>query len=588
MRIPVLGLFLLLACGAARAVDPPVTSDACNVDAAKVTKQQAEAAFATLLKTAPPMKQERIVSLRRFLPVGAEAEVFALRVDAPAPRYRVFVSAAATPLQPRLVDDVSVWSDTMAAGTRPVTVDGSEDKSAKTRIHFAPPAGAHWVNWERYSVHVLACGADNTVQYLGQFQARFTTKDMCRILAVLLCALFYVLAACTSYQIHRAGQKYRGEAVARGLQGTNYASIWRHFDPVVMSANQNGRGSATKLQILFFSLLVFGVLAYIWMATGNLSNMSETVLLLMGISGLSATAAGATEVARKRLTFENWAWLINRKWLPEGGAAEVNQAEWKDIFMTNNEFDVSRFQMIIFSVLVGMSLLAAGGATADLSDFEIPAAFLGILGLSQAVYIAGKLVDGPSIGQLDQQITALRAAEANLQAALAGTPDPTNLRLNRQDLPADVGKAYDTYMETWDTTRTMFQSTLSESVSAVAQGFRPPFPYLSLPADALAALERRHADAGKRLKTAEAALPAETIKGIDAARADYTVALAAAQRALAALVAAQNANTGAVSLLPGDVEARVKSIAAAEHHARTALDQVRQSVAKLEGFLAQT
>lgn len=537
---------------------------------------------------------------RRFMPLGAQAEVFAVERYAATTRYRVFIGSQGGNLQTSLVNDSVVWSEAAPKQTKGIDTGSLDDKSDKTIIHFTPTSLSN-ANWEGRRVYILACGAGNTPLRMGQFQTYLTTKSTCRLLAVLMCALFYVLAAFASYQIHRAGQKYPGEGEARGLTGTNYASWLRHFDPVIMTANQNGRGSATKLQIMFFSLLVFGVLAYIWMATGNLSDMSDTVLLLMGISGVGATAAAAAEVSRKRLSFDNWAWLINRKWLPDGGAAEVNRAQWKDIFMTNNEFDVSRFQMITFSVLVGLSLLNAGGATADLSDFAIPTAFLGILGLSQAVYVAGKLVDGPSIEQLDKKITELQKTESALQTALAdagnagGTPEAPGLRLSRKDLPVEVGKAYDLYMDTWESTRTMFQSTLSESVSAVAQGFRPPFAYLSLPADAMAALQGRYAEVDKRLKSVEDTLAASTApdkaataEAIATARAGYATAVAAAQHALVAYVAALQANAGKPSLLPTAVEERAKNIAEAESRARTTLEQLRQSLVKLEGWLPKT
>lgn len=563
---------------------PQSPSEAC---AGAPGATNAEAAFSILLASADALEQVQLVSRHRFLPVDAEAEMCAVQPYVAGVRYRVFVSDTANPAKMTLVPPGTVWAENIPEGSTAINACTTGDRGQKTLIHFAPPASGAGTSWGKTQVHVLACGAGAIPLQLGQLQTNITSKNTCRVLAVLLCVAFYLVAAWSSRRIHQAGRYYKDgrEAEARNLKGTNYASFWQHLDPVVLTANQNGRGSATKLQILFFSMLVFGVVAYIWMSTGTLSELSVTILALMGPSGVGATAAAATEVSRKRLTFENWAWLINRHWLPPGGTAEVNRAQWKDIFMTNSEFDVFRFQMITFSVLVGLSLLSAGGATADLSDFKIPEAFLGILGLSQVVYVAGKLVDGPSVAQLDEQIDTLRAAETTLKTALAGSAgmsDARGLPLDRNDLSLRVGDAYDKYIETWNNTRTMFQSTLSESVSAVAEGVRPPFPYLSLPADALAALKQKHAELAMKMAarlaslTGPEAAPGDDEKAASIRQADqaYLAASSAADKALADFEAAQQRNA------PG------QSVPGSDKDVRAALDQLRQCLAQLERLLA--
>jgi hypothetical protein len=588
--LPALALLCHIATAAAAAPPPP--SDACDI---AVKSEGAEAAFLQLLAVAPPLKRVQLLGRYRFLPVLAGTEVYAVDKYNEALRYRVYVTDAAAQMRVYAVADRWIWSEAAPPRTKGIDTGPLDDKSAKTVVHFTPPSVAQSYPWSKHQVYLLACGERNTPVHLGQFTTYLTTKNTCRLLAFSLCLIFYVIAALTSWRIHGASQKYKGQGASRGLNGTNYASALAHFNPVILTADQNGRGSASRLQVLFFSLLVFGVVAYIWMVTGNLSDMSVTVLSLLGISGIGAGAAAAADVSRKRLSFDNWAWLIDRKWLPEGGAAEVNRAEWKDLFMTNSQFEVSRFQMITFSVLVGIALLTAGGETADLSDFTVPDAFLGILGLSQVVYVFGKVVDGPSIEELDKQIALLRTAETALRDALiaadSGTPPAARtLRLTRQDLPAELGKAYDQYLETWERTRTMFESTLSEKVAAVAHGFRPPFPYLSLPDDALASLERQYAGLHTRLvpKNASLRVPADNaaIEEIKNARDAYAQALAQAQAALKAFITAKKENDDATSLLPDDVEKRYITLTTRERAIRTALESMRKAVARLE-LLAQ-
>ena len=252
-----------------------------------------------------------------------------------------------------------------------------------------------------------------------------------------------------------------------------------HLNPVVLSAGSNGIGSATNLQILYFSLVVFAVVSYIWLLTGQLTGLSVTVLLLMGISGLGATAAAGADLTKNRLTFDNGAWLINRCWLPPGGVAEVNVAKWKDIFTTGGAFDVYRFQMICCSVVVGIALVGAGTQLNDLSSFNVPQALLGILGLSQVVYVAGKLVAPPSISDLDTQITALQAAEKKLRDTLdlsaAGFSASSVVSWGADDKLGSAKIAYSDYLDSWSKTATMFETTLGRLIPKMAQSKRPPF-----------------------------------------------------------------------------------------------------------------
>lgn len=533
---------------------PPLPpSEACAPEQAV-----AGPAFQKLLAAATPPDQAPILSRYRYLPVQTEAEICLVRPWIPGARYRVFLGDGKTM---RLVFPGSVWAESVVEGSTVSNACNGSDKSAKTLIHFTPAPSGEGVDWHPTQVHVLACNAANAALAVGQYRTWLTDKMTCRYIALALCVLFYLLAACASYRVHVEG-RYRKEltkAQLKAMTGTNYASVWRHLDPVVLTANQNGKGSATKMQIMFFSVLIFGVVAYILMATGTLTGLSATILSLMGISGIGATAAAATEVSRKRLSFENYAWLIKRLWLPDGGSAEVVPAQWKDLFMTNNEFDVSRFQMIIFTVLVGLSLLTAGGATADLSEFSIPEAFLGILGLSQAVYVAGKLVDGPSIADLDKKIDELRGAEAALQMALAssagkaGMSDVHGLPIDRSDLSLRVGNAYDNYIDIWESTSKMFESTLSKTVSAAAKGVRPPFPYLSLPADALAVVERKYQEFTQKIKERADNLSNKTLtdddedmtQKLEAASIQLSDAIKSTRKALESLQTAQRSAASA-------------------------------------------
>ena len=354
------------------------------------------------------------------------------------------------------------------------------ESGERTLLTFTPKLAtkgwfATW--WNDATIHIVGCSIDKDIPtplFTSSIETNVTSSGVSRILAIIAVVLFYILAAAGTFQIHKAQRKKDlvQDDPDHIRAGTNYSTFWAHvINPVVLTAGSDGRGSAAKLQILFFSLLVFGLLSYIWMLTGHLSDLSTTVLLLMGIAGLGATASAGMDVSKKRLDFDNYAWLVKMRWLPEGGVAEINSASWKDIVTTEDEFDVTRFQMVTFSVLVGAALLSEGAALADLGSFSIPAALLGVLGLSQVVYLGGKLAAPPAISDLNDQIKKLRDTETKLREDISkATPDSQpgtapDLPKDLSELHTRVGKAYEEYLDMIGTTRTMFQSALGLKVS---------------------------------------------------------------------------------------------------------------------------
>jgi hypothetical protein len=427
------------------------------------------------LRTLPPgVETIDVKSIFDNLPIGTPVKLALYRPFVKNEMdYRIVIQVSgADPDKPdtkggdvALLQAPRVWA--IAATRDSGGTDFTGDKQTeKTLLNFTAPSFAR-AFWTPANIFVVGCKpGEASPGLVAALATRTTRSDFCTILAVFAVVLFYVLIASATF-LHR--KRNRSSTAAPNPSdpghlptGNKYLSAWHCLDPVVLTAGANGQGNAAKLQILFFSLIVFELLSYIWMRTGRLSDLSQTVLLLLGIAGLGAAAAGGTDIAKGRLDFGNWAWLINRGWLPQGGLGEITRARWADIVTTDGEFNVYRFQMIIFSALVGVSLLTTG--LSDLATFTIPDALLSILGLSQAVFVVGKLVAPPACSDLDKQVTVLRGLESKLREAALGraaTP-PADLDELRRRVGNDQ---YDAYLEAARTTRTMFEATLGVKVA---------------------------------------------------------------------------------------------------------------------------
>lgn len=461
--------------------------NACTAD----TPEAALDAFEKLGNTVPDI---RLAFRSRYMAMGRPADLLLYRPPAqaaaagqpelPKLAYRIVIvdwPLAGTKRADNLLgkDDVSAAEATQ--GDKGTDFKKTETKSVKTLLSFTPTLlqdnGYEGPPWSRTKLLVIGCaGPDASLPAAkAELAVSRSSTGWSRFIAVVFCALCYIFATIGTYFVH---QRQRIDKVGR-KPGTNYATLFQHLDPVILTAGSNGLGSATKLQVLFFSLLVFGVVTYIWLLTGHLTEMSQTVLLLMGISGIGATASAGTELTKNRLDFENWSWLVNSEWLPKGGVAEENIAQWKDIVTTGGEFDATRFQMITFSLLVGGALLTAGADLMDLSSFEIPTTLLGILGLSQVVYVAGKLTAPPAISDLNTQLQKLRKAESDLRDALSkvnsGSLVHTTIPMVDDQNVQVASIAFSHYYSEWETSKTMFEATLGRLVPRSAEALRPPF-----------------------------------------------------------------------------------------------------------------
>jgi hypothetical protein len=286
-------------------------------------------------------------------------------------------------------------------------------------IRFVVPDEHPFPLWHLRTFAVVACANDGKVTW-GLARARVSYRSAVALICIALLALVYMLITIAITAIRNRDYPPSLTAKWPEFETRRKFTVWEYLDPVRLTADVFNRGSVQKLQILLFSFLVAGMLLSLTLTAGHLSDFSVTVLGLLGISGVGAAVAQTANTTRTRLSFENWGWLVRRKVLP------INQAEatgprWGDLVVTNREFDIYKLQTIIFSLVVAVALLVAGDE--KLASFTVPEALLGILGLSQVVYISGIMARPRSIGDLDDALTELRKRETTLHTAVAYNVD---------------------------------------------------------------------------------------------------------------------------------------------------------------------
>lgn len=203
---------------------------------------------------------------------------------------------------------------------------------------------------------------------------------------------------------------YVVSALALRTPSHTFSSFLSSLNPVRVSVGPDGKASLSTFQVWLFTLAVFGLFLLFTLQTGMLANLSSTILTLLGISGIGSTIAKGADQKRNTISAENRAWLLRKNWIPSAKTpVDPSNASWRDFFTTNGQFDVYRYQSVVFSLVVVVALVVAG--VTQLSSFTIPETVLGIIGLSQAVYIGGKLVTTTNMSDLNSAITELRDQE---------------------------------------------------------------------------------------------------------------------------------------------------------------------------------
>jgi hypothetical protein len=323
----------------------------------------------------------------------------------------------------------------------PMIKKGLADKSDTMVTLRVPPQNADI--WSTSTVYLYSCDSLDAKK-VSALNIRVSSPFWSTVGAWAAVLILYLFAALTSAAVD-----------------SKSVGFWRRLNPVFITAGSDGKGSLAKLQILFFSMIVFGLLLFIVLRAGVLSDLSSTILILLGIAAIGSTAAKATDLQRNRIDFANWSWFIGKGWLPKGGLAEVNRAKWRDIVTSDGEFDVYRFQSCIFSLVVGGALLVTG--INQLASFSIPETLLGVLGLSQVVYVAGKLTTPPSFAELNKATEELRKLEKDFALAVAKA-SPASRPADIRAASALADQEYKSYRTMADNVRIGFETITGREV----------------------------------------------------------------------------------------------------------------------------
>jgi len=272
--------------------------------------------------------------------------------------------------------------------------------------------------------------------YFQRDNLQVSSRRVSRVSAIIAALLAYIGISYSVYLFNtRTGKGLLGFKNWMKWKGADWKRTLSYLNPVVMTAGPYGKASLSKLQLLWFTIIVLSVLVYLLSLTGDLSDLPGSVLILLGISATGTVGAGLASSNNNRLNFVNWQWLNDQGWLSEDdqygnpnakskqAVTYGSQSRWRDLLLDEKGVvNVYKFQLLFTSLLVGIFLILSGAS--NLRGFRLPENFPQLLGISNIFYVTGRSFQPTGFGELDAKITTLIDKEKDLKKSVSDSPDP--------------------------------------------------------------------------------------------------------------------------------------------------------------------
>ncbi|HEX3486031.1 MAG TPA: hypothetical protein VHT51_13285 [Micropepsaceae bacterium] len=168
-------------------------------------------------------------------------------------------------------------------------------------------------------------------------------------------------------------------------------------DPVLtIIASQDGHASLSTFQIIMWSFVVGASAVYVMVLSGNLIEITEGTLVLLGISGIATLGNKMKETQLQDASAAPPVIPADQIRKPAADddcvPTALRRPLWSDLIVNpeSNELEPSRVQMLFFTVIVALFVALRVLTSGKIP--EIPSGYLGIMGISNGVYLTAKFI----------------------------------------------------------------------------------------------------------------------------------------------------------------------------------------------------
>lgn len=156
----------------------------------------------------------------------------------------------------------------------------------------------------------------------------------------------------------------------------------KRISPLWLGRGRDGKASLSSFQIAIWTYLVFAITLYIFLLNGQLIDITPEILILLGISGGGAVMARVVDSHED----ERCSTIL--------GAHQAVKSEhkvqpaWKDLLLSDGAIDLSRLQMLLFTLLTAIYVAITAAITYQFP--EVPQGLLYLMGISNGLYLTAK------------------------------------------------------------------------------------------------------------------------------------------------------------------------------------------------------
>lgn len=152
------------------------------------------------------------------------------------------------------------------------------------------------------------------------------------------------------------------------------------YSPLNLVRGRNGTASLSNLQIWWWSMAVFSLLIYVWVGTGSLASLNQTIMWLLGVTTGGSMAA---KIVASRVNQEE------QRVMALQNTREPIKTTVLDLIRAGDQVSLTKLQMLLFTIITGIYVVSTVGS--QLVFPEIPMEMLTLMGISNGVYVLGKI-----------------------------------------------------------------------------------------------------------------------------------------------------------------------------------------------------
>ncbi len=156
----------------------------------------------------------------------------------------------------------------------------------------------------------------------------------------------------------------------------------KRISPLWLGRGHDGKASLSSFQVTIWTYLVFAITLYIFLLNGQLIDITPEILILLGISGGGAVMSRVVDSHE----IERCSTIL--------GAHQAVQSDhkvqpaWKDLLLSDGVIDLSRLQMLLFTLLTAIYVAITTAITYQFP--EVPQGLLYLMGISNGLYLTAK------------------------------------------------------------------------------------------------------------------------------------------------------------------------------------------------------